>query len=272
MEQQEIHQFLEHFFHATHCVIEKQTESYMIVQLTEEMDKAIMNRPFYWHYIEKVGIEARPAKLTLITDFTVDPKKLRGEWIHYGSPRLHQFFTYARKEGSFIRLYENKKGGRDAHSPLIPWLCLNIKISYECDRKKDKFRSIGLNLINGLLVESFHDIVKELALVPKIPDYAYTLSPLIMPKSGIRRIERLIKNGLEAENHQWAIDAIKRWQQDEQLLDQFYLDADEKPDRYFIEKEALKEQFEPKITVSIINGGLFYLTNESILKTKRTDP
>ena len=27
----------------------------MTVQLTIEMDKELMNRPFYWHYLEKTG-------------------------------------------------------------------------------------------------------------------------------------------------------------------------------------------------------------------------
>ena len=40
----------------------------MTVQLTIELDKELMNRPFYWHYLEKTGGVPNPMKLTFITD------------------------------------------------------------------------------------------------------------------------------------------------------------------------------------------------------------
>ena len=46
---------------------------------------------------------------------------------------------------------------QNQQTPLKPWIGLNVKISYQCDRKKDVFNSIGLNLINGQMVENFHD-------------------------------------------------------------------------------------------------------------------
>src|SRR5690606_16374071 len=98
----------------------------------------------------------------------------------------------------------------------------------------------------------------------KIPDYSFTLSPLIMPKSGIARIERFLRKELQNEDHQWAIDAKKRWKKDLQLLEHFYEDCESKGESYHNEKEALKNQYEPKINISIINGGLFYLTETAI--------
>ena len=53
MQQQEIHKFLERYFHANHCEIIEKHPSYMTVQLTIELDKELMNRPFYWHYLRK---------------------------------------------------------------------------------------------------------------------------------------------------------------------------------------------------------------------------
>ena len=48
-------------------------------------------------------------------------------------------------------------------TPLLPWLCMNVKISYQCDRKRDIFKSIGLQLINGQMVEDFHDRLQNTA-------------------------------------------------------------------------------------------------------------
>lgn len=259
MLQQEIHKFLERYFLANECEITENQNGYMKVQLTVELDKELMNRPFYWHYLEKTGGVPSPMTLTLITDPQNAPEEIKGETIHFGSPRLHQIFYSTKKLAGFIRLYENSSITNKQQIPLKPWIGLNVKISYTCDRKKDVFQSIGLNLINGQIVEEFHDLLLELDLTPKIPDYSFTLSPLIMPKSGLIRIEKYLKNKIEAEDHSWADEARTRWKKDLQLLEHFYREEEEKNESYEIEKIALKDQYEPKIIISIINGGLFYL-------------
>jgi len=261
MQQQEIHEFLERYFLANDCELKENQSGYMTVQLTVDLDKELMNRPFYWHYLEKTGGVPNPMTLTLITDSSKVPDNLKGETIHFGSPRLHQIFQSTKKLASFIRLYEKSSTANSQQTPLKPWICLNVKVSYQCDRKKDVFQSIGLQLINGQIIEDFHDKLLELPLTPKIPDYSFTLSPLIMPKSGIKRIEHYLISNLEAENHSWADDARERWQKDLNLLEHFYEDTEEKSESYEIEKLALKDQYEPKINISIINGGIFYLRN-----------
>lgn len=265
MKQQEIHQFLKQFFQANDCELIEENEGYMIVQLTIDLDKELMNRPFYWHYVEKTGGVPNPARLTLITDPNKAPQDLKGELIHFGSPRLHQLFSCAKRLSGYIRLYENIPGQKNMHTPLRPWLSMNVKISYQCDRKRDVFRSIGLQLINGQLVDNFHQTVNKLNLSAKIPDYAFTLSPLIMPKSGMIRIENTIKQTILQEDHQWAEEAKGRWSKDLKLLEHFYEDAEEdRMESLEIERLALKEQYEPKINVSIINGGLFYLASDAV--------
>ncbi|TRZ37604.1 hypothetical protein CEQ21_19355 [Niallia circulans] len=265
MKQQEIHQFLKRFFLANDCELVEIQHGYMIVQLTIDLDKELMNRPFYWHYLEKTGGVPNPARLTLITDPNSAPKDLKGELIHFGSPRLHQLFACAKKLSGYIRLYENIPGQMSKHVPLKPWLSMNVKISYQCDRKRDIFRSIGLQLINGQLVDNFHETVQKFNLSAKIPDYCFTLSPLIMPKSGMIRIENTIRQAVLQEDHQWAADARERWQKDLTLLEHFYEDAEEERiESLEMERLALKEQYEPKVNVSIINGGLFYLASEAM--------
>ncbi|MHC0035937.1 YqhG family protein [Pseudoneobacillus sp. C159] len=263
MQQQEIHNFLEKYFLSNHCEIVERGPGFMTVQLTIEMDKELMNRPFYWHYLEKTGGIPNPMRLTLITDSGKAPDQLKGEHIHFGSPRLHQIFNSTKKLAGYIRLYE-KHQITNQHVPLLPWLGLNVKISYQCDRKRDVFQSIGLQLINGQLVEGFHDRLINMQLTPKIPDYSFTLSPLVKPRSGVTRIENYFKQRIEQEDHTWATEAIKRWETDLKLLDHFYEEEEEKSESYETEKQALKEQYEPKINMSIINGGLFYLTEKAI--------
>lgn len=261
MQQQEIHNFLERYFIANDCEILENRPGYMNVQLTIDLDKELMNRPFYWHYLEKTGGVPNPMKLSLITDPNKATDGVKGENIHFGSPRLHQIFQSTRKLASYIRLYEKASPAKNKQIPLKPWIGLNLKVSYQCDRKKDVFHSIGLNLITGQFIEDFHDHLLQLDVTPKIPDYTFTLSPLIMPKSGLKRIENYLKARIEQEDHTWAEEAKKRWQKDLSLLEHFYNDHEELSESYAIEKQALKDQYEPKIVISIINGGLFYLIN-----------
>lgn len=267
MKQQEIHQFLERFFSANDCEIVENKLGYLTVQLTIEMDKELMNRPFYWYYLEKTGGTPNPASLTLITNPKLAPDDIKGELIHFGSPRLHQLFASAKNLSKYIRLYEKKTGQGQQQTSLKPWLALNVKISYQCDRKRDVFQSIGLQLINGQIATDFQAKIEKMNLSAKIPDYAFTLSPLIMPKSGITRIENMIKQSLLAEDHTWAEEAQERWKKDLELLEHFYEDMEdmeEEQETLETERLALQEQYEPKINISIINGGLFYLASEAV--------
>ncbi|WP_027407776.1 YqhG family protein [Anoxybacteroides tepidamans] len=263
MQQDEIQQFLKRYFRAHECDIVEDYDEYLTVQLSIELDKELMNRPFYWHYIERTGGVPAPMKLTLITKQTEKTRTLKGERLHFGSPRLHQIFQSAQRRGGYIRLYEQAHAEPQASIPLHPWLGLNVKISYQCDRKKEQLLSLGLHLISGGIVEQFHEKLQHLSLTPKIPDYCFTISPIIKPISGIGRLEKYIQQIIERDDHTWAEEAIARWREDMALLDHFYEEMDEKPECYYIEKEALEEQYKPKITVSVINGGLFYLQPRS---------
>ncbi|MFB3165953.1 hypothetical protein F4694_001763 [Bacillus niacini] len=263
MQQLEIHNFLIRYFQANECEITENGPGYLTVQLTIELDKELMNRPFYWHYLEKTGGIPNPMKLTFITNPQIAPEHIKGETVHFGSPRLHQIFQSTKKLASYIRLYENHRNGQQ-QTPLMPWLCMNVKISYQCDRKRDIYKSIGLQLINGQMIEDFHERLQKVQLTPKIPDYSFTLSPLVKPKSGMSRIENYLKAVINEDDHTWAEDARRRWEQDLRLLDHFYEDAEEENESYETEKKALQDQYEPKINISFINGGLFYLTDNAV--------
>ena len=265
MQQQEIHNFLERYFISNNCEITENHNGYLSVQLTVDLDKQLMNRPFYWHYLETTGGTPNPMKLTLITDQEKAPKDLKGELLHFGAPRLHQIFQSTKKLAGFIRLYQQIDQQQPGNIPLHPWLGLNVKISYQCDRKRDILMSLGLHLISGVIVENFQERLETLDLTPKIPDFCFTMSPLIKHKSGLNRLQQYIRGFIESDDHTWADLAHERWNEDLSLLDHFYEDLEEKPESYETEKEALREQYEPKVKIEIINGGLFYLTQPAFM-------
>ncbi len=268
MQQHEIHDFLLKFFTVNGCEVKQEQPGLLNIQLTEEMDKALMNRPFYWHYLKKTGGVPQPMELILVTDKRAVPAgDKRSEMIHFGSPRLHQIFKAAKAQGACTRLFEDRETNGSQKVPLQPWLVLNMNVAYECDKKKDRLHSIGLNLINGTIVSNCQQFLQSLKLTPKIPDYSFTLTPMIKPESGIKRIQKMVEDLVMREDHSWADGARERWQQDLALLEHFYEGSEERPEAYHAEKEALQSLYEPKISVTIINGGLFYLTPFAFLKS-----
>lgn len=264
VQQSDIHAFLRRYFTFNGCELLNDETGCLQVKLTVELDKLLMNRPFYWQYLEATGGKPEPVTLTLVTDQTLASKYPNGELIHFGSPRLHQILQSARELGHSIRMYESLQPTGNRSEPLQPWLCQNVKISFQSDRKKELLLSLGLNLIHGQMSANFYDVLNSLPLAKKIPDYAFTLSPLITPKSGFLRLEKVIRHFVLAEDKAWAKEAMERWEDDLKLLDEFYEEYEEKPDSYHIEKEALQSQYEPKIFVETINGGIFYLRQGSV--------
>ncbi|MCM2675008.1 YqhG family protein [Alkalicoccobacillus plakortidis] len=266
MNQSEVRNYVERYFSANDCPTVERKPNYMTVQLSVEMDKLLMNRPFYWHYLEKTGGIPNPLTMTLITDHQTN-NDLKGEYIHFGSPRLHQLFQSTTSLGSYIRMYENVTVHSGQSIPLQPWININAKVSFQCDRKKDVLLSLGLNLIHGQIVSDFHLKMMQTPLTPKLPDYCFTLASLIKPASGLIRLQKMVQTFANNEPDDWAIRARERWKQDLELLESFYEEYEEKPESYELEKQALKEQYEPRIEVEIINGGLFFLQKQVFTET-----
>lgn len=256
----DLNKFIEAYFTAHHCEVLYRKDGILTVQLTEEMDRALMNRPFYWHYVKATGNIGSPMQLTLITN----PKKrdVKGQWIHFGSPRLQQIINHLKQNEQFTKLFQ--KVDTTTNTPLYPWLIINIKISYEGKQKKDEVFSIGLNLVNGFMKQGMMEYLQERRINMTISDFCYPISPLIKLKSGFKRIEAVLDNYITNQTHQWADEAMLMLKEEIQLLHHFYHDSSETEVKQ-MEKEIneIKQRYQPRITFKVINGGLFYLTNNT---------
>ncbi|WP_170007639.1 YqhG family protein [Bacillus fonticola] len=269
MQQQEIHEFLRSFFLQNNCTITEEGVGYFTVQLTVDMDKELMNRPFYWHYLEKIGGVPNPMRITLITEPSAVNEDIKGEVIHFGSPRLHHIFRVAKEQSSHLRLYESILVNQQVHRnvALQPWLGVQLKLTFQSHQTREELHSIGLQLQNGTMVHNFHNRLQQVKMTPKIPDFTFTLSPMIRPQSGMSRIRNWVLDYLQSQDDTWAQKARERWRQDLQLLEQFYEGIDELPETFLTEQKALQEQYEPKIQVETIGGGIFYVSQSFLSKT-----
>jgi len=251
-----IEQFLTQFFTANHCEVETIEPGMLAVQLTVEMDKALMNRPFYWQYIEATGNVGQPKKLT----FLLDPEKMDqdGEWIHFGSPRLQKIYRHLTESAKFVHLFEELDVKQN--TMLHPWLLTNYTIVYEGKQKKEELFSIGLNLINGKFAFDMMENLEETNLMPTISDHCYTISPLIKPKSGFLRIENHLHNYVLGQKHDWAAKSIKLLEEEIAMIRHFYSDDDEEAEQQ-MEKELddIRARLKPHISYKVVSGGIIYL-------------
>lgn len=253
----QVHHYLQTFFQETNCPILTEHPHYMVVQLTEEMDKKIMNRRYYWQYVESAGIEPAPLQLTLITDRANLMEEVKGEVAHFGSPRLNRLFQATQEMGAFVKLYEHKNQGNGLI--LTPWLGVNYKVSYYCHHTKETLYSLGINLMTGQVVEDFQEELKARTLQTDVPEDAFTVSYIIKPARALDRLDVVVEDMIIEDDHSWAKAAEARWLRDLEVLEYFYIDSVTKPESYELEKKALEEQYTPRIQVNMVNGGLFYL-------------
>ena len=256
---QQIHDYLLKFFKENNCHILNNDDHYINVQLTIEMDKKIMNRPYYWKYLESTNGEPNPAQLTLITDKNkLMEDGIKGEVVHFGSPRLSQLFQATKELGSFVQMYE-RVNKFEKNTILTPWLGVNYKISYYSDQTKEMLYSLGINLMTGNLIEEFQESLREVDLDPTMSERRFNLPYIIKPIRALERLDVVIDNIIQQDDHTWAEEAKERWQKDQKVLEYFYEGVEKKPDCYEMEKKAMEQQYEARIKIEILNGGLFYM-------------
>lgn len=248
-----IHHYLKTFFKENDCDV-NMSDGKLVVGLSEDMDKALMNRPFYWKYMETMNQKGVPMKLTLLTD--KEKREEKGEWITYGSPRLQQIGQYLRNQAQFTRLFQVKD--TQIQTMLQPWLVVNYCVRYQGKQTKEKIFSIGLHLINGTIVSGMMEKLHQIELNEVISNHCYTISPIIKPGSGFLRIEKYIDAIIEKDEHQWAVDSHEQLQAEVEMIHYFYQEK-EVEEEIQQEINAAKKRFSPRITHEVISGGLFYL-------------
>src|SRR5690625_3418556 len=90
----DLNHFLKTYFSAHHCELLHGEDGVLTIQLTEEMGRALMNRPFYWHYVKSSGNTGTLMQLTLIKHH--DKRAGKAERCIFGIHRLPHIITYRK--------------------------------------------------------------------------------------------------------------------------------------------------------------------------------
>lgn len=251
-----LHDFLVEYFEDNHCTVKTNGDG-LDIQLTEEMDERLMNRPFYWHYVRKLNQLGQPLELKLTTDYFKATRERN--YIYFSTDRFRKIAEDTLTKGRFTKLYQQVKLSKQ--TPIYPWLIVNIKQSYLGETQSEELKSYGIHLINGTIIDRAFDWLNEQQWDMTIPDYCYPITPMIKPENGFKRIEQYIVNELQTKQHEWANESFRSLTEEIQLLNYFKehnpsLEAD----FYEQEKKNLESIYHPKIKIEVINGGLFYTT------------
>lgn len=280
MSQEQIRDYCKTYLEATACQFLEKSPYHVTVKLSPQADKELTNRPYYWGFVERMGIEpetmsfcfifdpekhreledASAAPSTGHTDPVLDrhfgavrplpvlgPGRIQREEITFGSPRLKQIFAAARQGGRQVYLFENP--GHLQRRTLLsaayePWLGVQYKIEFCCDVKREELHFLGISLQNGMVDDAFANRLKGKDLIPRLPENVHiTPTGLALPVAR-ERLEKLITSRLEDADCAWADAAQERLEEELLLIDSYYRDLLQDPDE---ERQlAFREQYEAR--------------------------
>lgn len=194
------------------------------------------------------------------------------EHLHFGSSRLEQLFQSTQHNGSFVYMFE-EPNQRVLHPydsrPYTVWLGINYFVEFCSDRKREEIHSLGISLVTGHCVEQFHKLLESKRLSPRIPPNVHIAKNGLSYVKAMSIAEQIIEKKLKSYNYSWAEDAKERLSEELKRLASYYepmikqAENDEQRAELnqLIEKrkEEIRWQYEPRITVSVINCGLFHL-------------
>jgi hypothetical protein len=266
MELIQIKEFAERYLRAYDCHILEKNPDFLQARLSVEADKDLVHRPFYWMYVEKMGLEPNPTILTFVFEPDKAPEGVRAEHLSYGTPRFSQMLRSAQKNGRFIRLYEEPRtrfrSAGNSHG-YEPWLAVNYKISSICDRKKDEILHLGIHLRTGDIREQFYGELLNRRWTPKLPAHRHTVSHAFTIPEAVGELEYFLQGYIEHQDLSWADNAMDRLEQELEQIHSFYPEEWRMSDELHAEKkQRIREavwQYHPRVEVEVVNAGLFYM-------------
>lgn len=193
------------------------------------------------------------------------------EDLHYGSRRLDQLFHSAKNGGSYMCLFQEpeKRNNHPLQSTAYSaWLGVNMKVEFQCDMKREEIHSFGVSLATGQLHEQFYDRLQRFKMTPKLPPNVHTAKNAITLTKAASIAEGTLERKLRAYDYGWAEAAAARLQVELATVRHYYepliegAEEEQRPafaEQYERRQEEIRWQYEPRVSVTAINCGIFYL-------------
>lgn len=285
MSAKQVQQYVLRYLDTTNCHIIEKSPGHVIVKLSPQADRELTNRPYYWGYVDRTGVEPETMKFCFIfdrnkmPDLPPDPPpgpgmqaiRLLKEDVPYGSRRLDQFFQAAKAGGSYVHLFEqptSEQKSTTASTPYEPWLGLNVKIEFACDMKREEIHSLGISMITGEITEQFCDDMLTRKMTPRLPANVHVIRGAMTLSRAKNLLEQYVEKKIKSYDDAWAVEARDRLKDEIARVDSYYEDLlktdDEEQkvtiaEQYANRTQELTWQYEPRIRISVINCGIFHI-------------
>lgn len=199
------------------------------------------------------------------------PARVPREDLYFGSRRLDQLFAATRNKGGFVHLFQepDKRGGNPfVSTPYTAWLGVNMRVELSCDRKREEIHSLGVSLVTGHVVEGFYDRLQQMKLTPRLPANIHVARNGITYNRALTLIEQALERKLKAYDYGWAEGAAARLQEELARMNAYYEPLLEHAlpenrtaiqEQYEQRQSEIRWQYEPRVTASAINCGIFHL-------------
>ncbi|MBM7577571.1 YqhG family protein [Jeotgalibacillus terrae] len=161
-----------------------------VVQLTEQLDRKFMNRPFYWHYRDALNQSGDP--MHLIVQET--PGQLKANdllSIHYDHHIFQSILVSAQQENQFYTAFEKS----ETPCMLYPWITIQLTASFTPPGLADIRINSRISLITGIKYITSNLSSDTLSLSEKRPNGSI-LQPNRLPFATAISI---LYNGIENE-------------------------------------------------------------------------
>jgi hypothetical protein len=252
---------LRSYFDLTDSTILNQDEKCMTVKFSPEVDKAIGRRPYYWAFVERTHTPPQPMTLTFCLQGSLpernDYDQPFVERLCVGSSRLTDIFHDINKRGAHVELYETPC--QFTPNPRFDtWLNVNLQIEYQAHSCRTELHSYGICLRTGAFATHFMEQLENVPLQARIPLY-FQQNPNLSLTRAKQLLEQHLSSYLTTYDHNWAVDANHHLQKETSAAARYF--ADHEREGYATRQTELYEQFQPTITISVINCGLFHFLN-----------
>ncbi|MHA0857826.1 YqhG family protein [Paenibacillus sp. CMAA1364] len=259
MSSEQVQQHMMTYLEATECQIIEKSPYHVTVKLSPEADKQLTNRPYYWGFVERTGVDPETLSYTFVFDpenynipdvkpvpinngtgqdsilsryFDVSPTmprigpgRILREDVPYGSQRLQQIWDVARREGSSVYLFEhpgNMQRRALFSAAYEPWLAVCFKVEMTCDVKREQLHFMGISMLSGTISQDFRQQLANKTLSPRLPENVHINPAELSIREAAEKLQSNLISSLGELDYQWADQAQERLKDELMIIDSYY--------------------------------------------------
>lgn len=278
MSPDQVQQHVMTYLEVTDCQVIEKSPFHITAKLSPQADKQLTNRPYYWGFVERTGVEPETLSFTFVFDperYTVPdvpvnpapnggpqdsilsryfgvtpaaprigPGRIQREDVSYGSRRLQQIWDAARQDGSYVYLFEqpgNLQRRALFSAAYEPWLAVCFKVEMTCDVKKEELHFMGISLLSGEITDDFRHLLVGKNLSPRLPENVHINPAELSVTKAAEILQSNLTSKLSQLDYQWADQAQERLKDELAIIDAYYENMMNEPEEE--KNDHIREQY-----------------------------